>query len=50
MHRLLSPVDVAALHHAAEDSQLGRLVLGVQRQVGALPLSPAPEPAGSSRD
>ena len=45
MHRLLAAVDVAVLHHSPEHAQLRRLVLGVQGQVGALPLPPAPEPA-----
>ena len=40
MHRLAPAVNVPLEEHVAEDADLRRLVLGLQRQVGRLPVTP----------
>ena len=40
VHRLEAPVDMARLGHAAKHADLGRLIGGIQGQIGLLPLGP----------
>ena len=45
LHRLLGLIDRAVLHQFREDPQDARLVGGIHRQVGVLPIAENPEPA-----